>query len=50
MQNQPQDQTPHLSSYQSSYHHPSRYFFEVSPMRVFLLYHPLTFDHRHTDQ
>ena len=36
MQNQPQDSTPHLSSYRSSHHHPSLYFFEFPPMRVFL--------------
>ena len=45
MLNQCQDSTPHLSSYQSLYHHPSLYFFEVPPMRVSSLYLPSAFDH-----
>ena len=45
MLNQLQDSTPHLSSYQSLYHHPSLYFFEVPPMRVSSLYLPSAFDH-----
>ena len=48
--NQLQDPTPHLSSYQSSCHHPSQYFFEVLPMRVFSLYLPSAFDHTYTGQ
>ena len=35
MSNQPQDPTPHRFFSQSSCHHPSQYFFEVPPMRVF---------------
>ena len=45
MWNQHQDLTPDLFSYQSSYHHPSQYFFEFPPMRVFSLYPPSAFDH-----
>ena len=41
--NRLQDPTSRLSSYLSSYCHPSRYFFEDFLMQVFLSYHPLTF-------
>ena len=51
MENQLQDPSPRPSFYQSLYHHPSQYFFaQVHPMRVFLSYHPLTFDHTNVDQ
>ena len=46
MQYQLQDSTPRLSSYQSSYHHPSQYFFEVSPIQVSSLYLPSAFYHK----
>ena len=50
MQNQLQDRTPHLFSYQSSCNHLSRYFFEVTPMRVSSSYLPSVFDRSHADQ
>ena len=48
--NQVQDSTPHLSSYQSSCHHVSQYFFKVPPMRVSSSYLPSAFDHTNADQ
>ena len=45
MWNQLRDPEPHLSSYRSSCHHPSQYFFEALPMPVFSLYPPSAFDH-----
>ena len=49
MWNQLQDPAHHLSSYRSSCHYLSRYFFEVPPMRVSSLYLPSAFDHTHAD-
>ena len=42
--NQLQDLIPHLFSCLSSRHHSSRYYFEVRPKKVSLMYHPSTFD------
>ena len=43
MQNQPQDQTPRLFSYQSSCHHPSQYFFESPSHASFLVVSSISF-------
>ena len=40
-----QDLAPHLSFYQSSCHHPSQHFFEVSSVRVSSSCLPSLFDH-----
>ena len=50
MWNQPQDSTPHLFSYQSSYRHPSRYIFEVPPIRVSSSHPTSAFGDTHADQ